>query len=68
MKTFYQFYEEMMSANAAGTSGGFGANSPAAGPTAGKETPMGKMNRREKPQIIGKGKYPGARKRWMNNG
>ena len=68
MKTFYQFYEEMMAANAAGASGGFGADSPAAGPVAGKETPMGKMNRRKKPQIIGKGKYSGARKRWSENG
>ena len=62
MKTFYQFYEEMMSANATGASGGFGADSPAAGPTAGKETPMGKMQKRKK--IIGLG--AGSRKRWMN--
>ena len=68
MKTFIQFYEEMMVANAAGASGGIGADSPAAGPTAGKETIMGKMNKRKKPQIIGKGKYPGARKRWSENG
>ena len=60
MKTFYQFYEEMMAANAAGTSGGFGADSPAAGPTAGKETPMGKVQKRK---VIGLG--PGSRKRWM---
>ena len=64
MKSFRQFCEEMMVANTAGASGGFGGYSPAPGPTAGKETPMGKMNRRKKPQIIGKGKYPGARKRW----
>ena len=61
MKTFYQFYEEMMAANAAGTSGGFGANSPAEGPTAGKSTLMGKMVKRKK--VIGLG--PGSRKRWM---
>jgi len=61
MKTFYQFYEEMMAANAAGTSGGFGADSPAAGPTAGKPTLMGKMVKRKK--VIGLG--PGSRKRWM---
>jgi hypothetical protein len=60
MKTFYQFYEEMMAANAAGTSGGFGGASPAAGPTAGKETPMGKVQKRK---VIGLG--PGSRKRWM---
>ena len=64
MKTFYQFYEEMMAANAEGTSGGFGANSPAAGPVAGKETPMGKVQKRKK--IIGLG--AGSRKRWMQNG
>lgn len=68
MKSFRQFCEEMMVANAAGTSGGFSANSPAAGPTAGNVTPMGKIKRRKKPQIIGKGKYPGARKRWMQDG
>jgi hypothetical protein len=61
MKTFYQFYEEMMAANAAGASGGFSADSPAAGPTAGKETPMGKVQKRKK--VIGLG--PGSRKRWM---
>jgi len=67
MKSFRQFCEEMV-ANAAGASGGFSADSPASGPTAGKESPMSKMNRRKKPQIIGKGCFPGARKRWMNNG
>ena len=60
MKTFYQFYEEMMAANAAGASGGFGADSPAAGPTAGCDSPMGKVQKRKK--IIGLG--PGSRKRW----
>ena len=60
MKTFYQFYEEMMAANAAGASGGFGADSPAAGPTAGKPTLIGKMARRKK--VIGLG--PGSRNRW----
>ena len=60
MKSFRQFCEEMMVANTAGASGGFGGYSPAAGPTAGKETPMGKMKRRKK--IIGLG--PGSRNRW----
>ena len=50
----------MMAANAAGTSGGFGADSPAAGPTAGKPTLIGKMARRKK--VIGLG--PGSRNRW----
>ena len=67
MKSFRQFCEEMV-ANAAGARGGFSADSPASGPTAGKESPMSKMKRRKRPQIIGKGKFPGARKRWMNNG
>ena len=66
MKSFRQFCEEMMVANAAGTSGGFGANSPAEGPTAGTSTKMGKVKKRK--EIIGKGCFPGARKRWMNNG
>ena len=35
MKTFGSFLDEMMVANAAGTGGGFGANSDAKGPTAG---------------------------------
>ena len=67
MKTFRQFYEEMMVANTAGASGGFGADSPATGPTAGYDKIMSKMKRRKKP-IIGKGCFPGAGKRWMQNG
>ena len=31
---------------------------------AGYDKVMGKMMRRRAPQIIGKGKFPGARKRW----
>lgn len=53
--------EEMMTANAAGQSGGFSADSPAAGPRAGISPVMG-MTKRKKPQI----KLPaGSRKRWM---
>ena len=60
--------EEMMAAGNAG----FSSASPATGPTAGFDPVMrGKMHRRNKKtvkqikeQIIGKGKYPGARKRW----
>ena len=63
---------EEMVGNAVGQSGGFGSASPATGPTAGFDPVMrGKMQRRNKKtvkqikeQIIGKGKYPGARKRW----
>ena len=40
MKTFGSFLDEMMVANAAGTGGGFGANSDAKGPTAGYDLPI----------------------------
>ena len=50
--------EEMMAAGNAG----FSSASPAEGPTAGFDPVMkGKIRRRT---ILGKGKYPGARKRW----
>jgi len=50
--------EEMMAAGNAG----FSNASPAEGPTAGFDPVMkGTMRRRN---ILGKGKYPGARKRW----
>ena len=53
---------EEMVGNAVGNSGGFGSASPATGPTAGFDPVMkGKIRRRT---ILGKGKYPGARKRW----
>ena len=53
---------EEMVGNAVGQSGGFGSASPAEGPTAGFDPVMkGKIRRRT---ILGKGKYPGARKRW----
>ena len=55
--------EDMMVANSPGTSGGFGAASNHAGPTAGIGVPMSGMISRKK-TILGKGKYPGARKRW----
>jgi len=53
--------EEMMTANATGQSGGFGADPPAAGPRAGISPVMG-MIKRKKPQIK---LPPGSRKRWM---
>ena len=56
--------EEMMTANPPGGQGGFGADSPAKGPRAGFDPVMGKMMKRKSPQIIGKGKFPGLRKRW----
>jgi hypothetical protein len=52
--------EEMLTANATGQSGGFGADSPAAGPRAGVSPVMG-MTKRKKPQIK---LPPGSRKRW----
>ena len=56
--------EEMMTANPPGGQGGFGSDSPAKGPRAGFDPVMGKMMKRKRPQIIGKGKFPGLRKRW----
>ena len=56
--------EEMMTANPPGGQGGFGADSPAKGPRAGFDPVMGKMMKRKRPQIIGKGKFPGLSKRW----
>ena len=46
MKTFRSFINEMMVANAAGSGGGFGANSDAKGPTAGYDLPCGGMIKR----------------------
>ena len=52
--------EEMMTANAPGTQGGFSSSAPAKGPRAGFDTLLGK--RRKKKYI----KLPaGSRKRWM---
>jgi len=53
--------EEMMTANAPGGQGGFGADAPAKGPRAGFSPVMGKVMKRKK--YI---KLPaGSRKRWM---
>ena len=53
--------EEMMTANAPGTSGGFGSNPSKSGVDGFDPVMKGTMRRRT---ILGKGKYPGARKRW----
>tara|TARA_B100000287_G_scaffold341901_1_gene328507 strand:- start:18 stop:239 length:222 start_codon:yes stop_codon:yes gene_type:complete len=54
--------EEMMTANAPGTQGGFSSSAPAKGPRAGFDPLLGKMQRRKKKYI----KLPaGSRKRWM---
>ena len=53
--------EEMMSANAPGTSGGFSGSAEAKGPTAGFD-PVMRLRKRKGPQIK---LPPGSRKRWM---
>ena len=52
--------EEMMAANPAGGSGGFGGSSDPKGPTAGFDPVMG-LSRRKKYASLG----AGSRKRWM---
>ena len=55
---------EEMVGNAVGQCGGFGQNSPAAGPTAGFDPVMkGTMRRRNK-KILGAGNFKGARGRF----
>jgi|7_EtaG_2_1085326.scaffolds.fasta_scaffold17118_6 hypothetical protein len=63
------FREEGMVGNAPGTQGGFSASSPAEGPTAGgPDKGIGKGKMRRRAPIIGKGKFPGLRKRWQHQG
>ena len=52
--------EEMMAANAAGSSGGFSGSANSKGPVAGFDPVMG-MTKRKGPQIK---LPPGSRKRW----
>ena len=54
---------EEMVGNAVGQSGGFGQNSPAAGPTAGYDKVQGPVRRRNK-KILGAGNFKGARARF----
>ena len=56
--------EEMMTANAPGTQGGFGSNPPKPGVDGFDPTLKDKAQKRKRPQIIAKGKLPGLRKRW----
>ena len=56
--------EEMMTANAPGTQGGFGSNPPKPGVDGFDPTLKGKPQKRKRPQILAKGKLPGLRKRW----
>ena len=65
MKSFDQFKEEMMAANAVGQSGGFSSSSPAKGPTAGFDPVMDGMQRRKKPRFI---YQKGLRKNWKKKG
>ena len=46
--------EEMMTANAHGASGGFGADSPAKGPRAGFSPVMGNVRKRKRQETIGR--------------
>ena len=46
--------EEMMTANAPGASGAFGADSPAKGPRAGFSPVMGNVRKRKRPETIGR--------------
>ena len=57
------FREEMMAANAVGSSGGFSSSSPAKGPTAGYDIGLGK--KKMKPQKRYASGGHGSRKRWM---
>ena len=57
------FREEMMAANAVGSSGGFSSSSPAKGPTAGYDKGLGK--KKKKPQKRYASWGHGSRKRWM---
>ena len=64
-KILNYFREEMTAANSPGTQGGFGNAGTNAQGNAGCDPAMTKKPlRRKPPQIIGKGKFPGLRKRW----
>ena len=56
--------EEMMTTGSTPGKPGFSSAAPAKGPTAGFDPVMGKMMKRKRPEIIGKGKFHGLRKRW----
>ncbi len=63
MKSFKQFTEEMMAANAVGQSGGFSGSSDPKGPVAGKEVRLGKKKKGVQKRYASGGN--GSRKRWM---
>ena len=62
MKSFKTFYEEMMAANAVGSSGGFSSSADAKGPVAGYDKGLGKKKKPQKRYATG---GHGSRKRWM---
>ena len=63
LKRVIDFFKEEMVANAAGGSGGFSGSANAAGPVAGFDPVMGKVQKRKKFIKL----PPGSRKRWMKN-
>tara|TARA_B100000287_G_scaffold361735_1_gene354665 strand:+ start:167 stop:397 length:231 start_codon:yes stop_codon:yes gene_type:complete len=56
--------EEMMTTGSTAGKPGFSSKADAQGPTAGFDPLLGSGKKKKKPQIIGKGKFPGLRKRW----
>ena len=58
----------MMTTGSVPGKAGFSNQANAKGPTAGFDPVIGKVEKRKKPQIIGKGKFPGLRKRWSGKG
>jgi hypothetical protein len=63
IQTIRLLKEEGAIANVVGTGGLTGSATPS-GRMDGYDKVMGLVRRRKAPQIIGKGKFPGARKRW----
>ena len=59
---------EMMTTGSTAGAPGFSSKADPEGPVAGLDMPMGcgekKKKKKGEPTIIGRGKYPGARKRW----
>ena len=62
MKSFKEFNEEMMAANAVGQSGAFSGSSDPKGPVAGYDKGLGKKKKPQKRYAYG---GAGSRKRWM---
>ena len=58
------YFREEMTANPPGGQGGYSSTPPKAGVDGFDAVMTKKPLRRKPPQIIGKGKFPGSRKRW----